>query len=420
MQRTLTDIRERAVELADQITELRSMTDRPDSWARDLRNATAELQTIDVLEARATADERRALDQLAWDRAVEAEAIRELSEQRSGPLAAFGDHSNAESTIMARYVAADEYRGWVEGGTIGPMPSVTVPGSLSLERRNLLDTGNTGGASAGGFLAVGQPLPPVPQQARLFVRDLIPTTPTNLGVVPYVREVSATEFEAASGAGVTTEASAKPEAGIKFEDDTALVRKIAAWIPATEEILSDGPTLQGYVVGRLGYLVRLREERQILAGTGTNEMRGITAFSIQSITGASGVSGDVPRMIASGIGAVEAADGDANGIAMNPLDYWAMIGARHADRFDSDIAFGGGAGTLWGLPVVRSRTITSGLPIVADWTGAMIFDRMTTTIRQSDSHSDFFVTNKIAILAESRIGLAVFSPRLFAKVATKA
>lgn len=420
MKRTLTETRERAIEVAAEINELRSKPERGDTWAADLRNAVAELQSLDVMEARATAAERREIEQYAWDRAVEAEELRQLNDERSGPAAAFGDFSQTDDSIMGRYVSSPEYRGWVEGGHVGSMPTITLRGSMALERRNLLDVGNSGGASADGFLTVGQPITPTPRQARLFIRDLIPTAPTNLAVVPYVREVSAIEFETANGAKVVAEASAKPEARIVFEDDTAIVRKIAAWVPATEEILSDAPTLQGYVIGRLSYLVRVREDQQILAGTGTNELKGITTFGIQSITGASGVSGDVPRMIASGIGAIEASDGDANGVAMHPLDYWAMIGARHSDRFDTDIAFGGGAGTIWGLPVVRTRTVTSGLPIVADWTAAMVFDRLQTTVRQSDSHSDFFITNKLAILAEERIGLAVFRPDLFAKVTTTA
>ena len=42
--------------------------------------------------------------------------------------------------------------------------------------------------------------------------------------------------------------------------------------------------------------------------------------------------------------------------------------------------------------------------ILADWAmGATLFDRMQATIRQSDSHDDWFVYNKVAILAEERI-----------------
>jgi len=109
------------------------------------------------------------------------------------------------------------------------------------------------------------------------------------------------------------------------------------------------------------------------------------------------------------------------GIAMNPLDYWDQIAARRSTFFDGKAANQGGApfaaptGTVWGLPVIRTRALTSLTAIVADWRGAMIFDRMEATVRQSDSHSDYFVKNKLAILAEERLALAVFRPDFFVK-----
>ena len=38
---------------------------------------------------------------------------------------------------------------------------------------------------------------------------------------------------------------------------------------------------------------------------------------------------------------------------------------------------------------------------------------MSVTVRESDSHSDYFVLNKKAVLAEERIGVAWFRPDLF-------
>jgi hypothetical protein len=38
---------------------------------------------------------------------------------------------------------------------------------------------------------------------------------------------------------------------------------------------------------------------------------------------------------------------------------------------------------------------------------------MSITIRQSDSHSDYFTLNKVAVLAEERLGAAWFRPDLF-------
>jgi HK97 family phage major capsid protein len=53
---------------------------------------------------------------------------------------------------------------------------------------------------------------------------------------------------------------------MEFTPALAPVVKIAAWIPVTEEILEDAPTLAGYINTRLAYMVDLREEAQILNG----------------------------------------------------------------------------------------------------------------------------------------------------------
>ena len=48
--------------------------------------------------------------------------------------------------------------------------------------------------------------------------------------------------------------------------------------------------------------------------------------------------------------------------------------------------------------------------------GATLYDRMEGNIRVSENHSDFFVRNAIAILAEERIALAVKRPESFCTV----
>ena len=64
--------------------------------------------------------------------------------------------------------------------------------------------------------------------------------------------------------------------------------------------------------------------------------------------------------------------------------------------------------------MIRSRAITTGEALIGAFRmGATIFDRMQVTIRVGNQHSDFFTTNKVAILAEERIALAVMRPDFF-------
>jgi HK97 family phage major capsid protein len=54
--------------------------------------------------------------------------------------------------------------------------------------------------------------------------------------------------------------------------------------------------------------------------------------------------------------------------------------------------------------------------ILGDWTmGAKIYDRESVEIRVSESHSDYFVKNGVAILAEERYTLGIQRPKAFCK-----
>src|SRR6185437_12710224 len=69
-------------------------------------------------------------------------------------------------------------------------------------------------SGAGNLLPVGQPIAPIPRQARLYLRDLIPTMTTTLAQIPYVQELNPLAYESASAVG---EGSNKPNATLSFQ-----------------------------------------------------------------------------------------------------------------------------------------------------------------------------------------------------------
>jgi HK97 family phage major capsid protein len=403
-----TDLGTRAMDLATELREMRSVpeADRSESFTADIRSKTALLLAADAEFDAVRSMESHEIAQFAWDHAV----ANPAPESR-GPSAAFGNlRDERPQTLGQRYVRSDEYRSWVDGGSKGLLPS--------LEVRALIDSDSTTevDGNAGMLLPQGQPILPTPRQMKLTVRDLIPSTTTTLSSVPYVREFTPATDE--TGASSVAEGVAKPEVVMEWSDQDAPVRKIAAWVPATSEILADAPTLRGYIDGRLRYMLALREQDEILRGNGVApDLLGI--LNTTGIQTQAAVNNDVPATIAAAIGKVELVDGDANGIVMNPGDYWASVATRRSTFFDGAANAQTGApfaeplDTLWGRPVVRTRAFASLASLVGDFTGAMIFDRMGVTVRQSDSHSDYFILNKVAILAEERLALAVFRPDYF-------
>jgi hypothetical protein len=54
--------------------------------------------------------------------------------------------------------------------------------------------------------------------------------------------------------------------------------------------------------------------------------------------------------------------------------------------------------------------MTQGIGVVADWKTVVLWNRMQTMISMSNSHSDFFVRNLVAILAELRAAMGVIRP----------
>lgn len=405
-----TDLLERGAKLS----ELRSLPEdkRGDTHAADLRSAADEIRWLDT--------ELSTVDRLL-EPIPTGQRAPERPESR-GPGAAFAPLGDDEPrTSGERAVTDDAYTDWAQRrGAAGSFPEIQIRGAflgMSDGVRTLVDSDTSGAGNGGLWRPVGTPvLPPQNvQQQRLFVRDLLSVQQTGLSSVPYLREVSA----GTNGVTAVAEGADKPELSVQFVQDDAPVRKLAGWIPVTSEVMWDAPTLRGYIDTRLRYLLALREEKQVLSGGGNApNLKGILDFS--GVQTQAAVAGDVPATIAAAIGKVENVDGYPNGIAMNPLDFWTQVATRHSTQFDGQGINSGGIPYtappmgIWGLPTVRTRSLTALTCVVGDWRlGATLFDRMQTVLRTSDSHSDYFIKNQLAILVEERVALAVHRPDFF-------
>lgn len=396
----------RCLEAADKYADLRNRPEsrRGDDWETELRTAAR-----DLADANTQFDVACRLEKYVWDaQAFHLGIANPPAAEPRGPQAAFADTGRETRSAGEMFVESDWYK-----DHSGDMRSPEI------EVRNLL-TDATSTPGAGLFVPVGSPFlsPGGIFRRRFFLRDLIPVVNTNLQTVPYIREVNPAGLE--GGASAVAEASAKPEVTMEFEQGDAPIRKIAAWVQASMEVLDDAPTLRGYIDTRLAYMLQIREEAELLAGGGVSphikgllDYTGGSNFNLQTVSAGSDLFADV----GTAIGKVENVDLGASGVVMNPLDFWAAIVTRHNTFFDGDVAnfgnapFGAPPPTIWGLPVVRNRGIASGQTLVGAFdVGATIFQREGTTIRTTDSHASLFVSNTWIILAEERLGLAVHRP----------
>lgn len=273
-------------------------------------------------------------------------------------------------------------------------------------RMDLKATITTGGASGG---PVGTPTyrddaVQMPMR-RMQVRDLLPVVQITTGAVEYPKQTLRT-----NNANTVAEGAAKPESTLGWTMATVTPKVIAHWIPASRQILDDGPQLAGLIDTELRYGLALKEEMQLLNGDGTGEnlsglITGATAFAAPFDPAGTETMLDT---IALGILQNALADEPADGIIIHPSDWMRMRLLKDADgKYLLGDPGANVPAVLFGLPVVATQAMTIDKFLVGNFQrAATIYDRWAPRVEVSTEHSDFFTKNLVAILCEERLALA--------------
>lgn len=275
--------------------------------------------------------------------------------------------------------------------------------------------------------------PMVPRNfRRARVRDLFPVSRTSANLIDFFRVLGfgTDRLDLSSSASVVADRNAgntdfglKPKSALKFETDQAPVRTIAHYEVAHRNVLADEPQLQSTINNELLYGLRLTEDNQILNGTGTGEdLRGILQTpGIQEFDGPTDGEATDKKQDYLRRAATKAilAYYDPTGIVVHPYDWEDIELDKGEDghyTVTMNVAVGADA-RLWRMNVVDSPAIAQGTGLVGAFgLGAQLYDRMEANIRIAEQHSDFFVRNAVAILAEERLALAVKRPESFVRV----
>jgi HK97 family phage major capsid protein len=396
------ELRTRATEMRSEWAELAKGGRESDTYRDGKRDFLAEVEDID------TQLTLRSMERPAALRGVPAGA-QAFGEQR--------DYRTPGEIVVAN----EQFRAWAEnaarrGTGIGESPAVDLRNFELRATGDLTNTVAEGDAhGSSSLLPVGQPYLVDTRRRRLFIRDLVSVQQTTLSGIPYVRELNTVAN--ATTASTVKETFEKPDAEVEFTPDFAPVQVIATTIPITTQILEDAATLVGYINGRLIYMLKYREEDEILRGNGvTPDLKGILSYSdVQTVT----TNLDDPiRAIADAIAKIELVDGYADGVAMNPADYWSMVTNRATSSGVLDVGAFSSAPTqyVWGLPVVRTNSMNSLQFVVGNFQmGATLFDRSQAGVRVFEQHADFAKKNMVLLRAEERVALAVNRPDFFVK-----
>ena len=247
----------------------------------------------------------------------------------------------------------------------------------------------------------------------------------------YMEETTFTNASAEQAEEATT-----AEAALDFTEKTASIRKIGVFLPVTEELLADVNGIQGYVNSRLGTMMKLRLDGQLLSGDGSApnlkgilNQTGLPGFNNSSYSGELGKLGQIYQAITE---IRKGAFVEPDAIIMHPSDWYDIVTSvtdiatttSGAAPKNPLFMVAGGFGVdaaprIWGLPVVATSAVAEGTVIVGRFGGgeaAHVVMRQGIDLAVSDSHSDFFLKGKLAIRATMRLGLVVYRPTAFCKI----
>ena len=256
------------------------------------------------------------------------------------------------------------------------------------------------------------PIVPSAQEERT-VADLMLQGTTTAQKITYFEETTFT-----NATDVVAEGEAKPEVTIDFTLREDNVRKIAGWVPVTDEMMEDVPAFESYLRGRLSLMVRQREEAQLLTGSGS----GQNILGVYNRTGVQTVTGYGMSTIDSILAAITEVQKDAfvepTALVVHPNDWFNIRTSKdlNGNYLLGPATLDPNAVRPWGLQVRVTTAAIENTGLVGAFNQAQIFRRSGISIAISTEHEDYFVYNKLAVRAEERLALAVYRPSAFCKV----
>lgn len=373
--------------------ELKAATEKVKEFAEDAKGRMEKGEKLST-DAKERADE-------ALVKFNELSATMTEIEQKLARSGGQGERSGQKS-VGSRFTEQEDVKSFMARN-----PS---KGSVKFECKAIITSLTTDADGSAGDLIIPDRRDGIvaPPERRMTVRDLITPGRTSSNSIQFVQETGFT-----NNAAPTAETAQKPQSEIKFDLKTLPVATIAHWVQASRQILSDAPMLESYVDGRLRYGLAYAEELQLLKGdgTGVNLLGMIPQATAYSAPGGLVADNMIDQLRYAMLQAV-LAEYPATGHILNPID-WARIETLKdgEGRYVIGNPTSGTTPTLWRLPVVETPAMTVDKFLTGAFKlAAQVFDREDASVEMSTEDRDNFIKNLVTILAEERLGLAVYRP----------
>lgn len=332
-----------------------------------------------------------------------------------------GDQGGSQKSYGKQFVEAKGYKEVTEAGIIGKTGRWTTG---SIELKTAITEGTIGSPGPAGALVQNpQVLPGITgiMFQPLTVADLFPGGSTDSPLLRYLVETAIT-----NAAATVAELGLMPESAITFSKVDETLKKIATFLPVSDEMLEDYTQIESYLDARLQLFVNLQKEVQLLRGdgTGTNLVgilnrnglaTSIVLHSSPSISSDNGMDA-VYRQITQ-IRTTSFLEPET--VVIDPLGWENMVLAKDSNgRYYAQGPFMTTQNpTLWGKPVVPTTSMPGNTALVGAFRqAAQLFSKGGLIVEASNSHEDYFQRGETAIRAQLRCLLAVYRPGAFGTV----
>ena len=244
------------------------------------------------------------------------------------------------------------------------------------------------------------------------VRDFMNVIPTSTDTIYYMTETLDT-----NATQVTAPGADKGQSEISLTQNTETVTKISTYLSLAEEMLDDIPGMSAYLTARFTSKLKVKEDQQILYGTGSsNQIQGITplaqAYDGDEIALGTGIQQiDVLR---AAIAQARVDEYRPSLILLHPNDVRDIDLLKDSTNLYIHNGIFGNRPMIGGVPILETTAITEGDFLVGDFRmGATLWDRKQAQVRFSDQHSDNFIKNVITVVFEERLAQTVERPNAF-------
>jgi HK97 family phage major capsid protein len=317
------------------------------------------------------------------------------------------------------FVKSAALKGYTPGSGIGPSAH------LDVDLKTLFQTGNISGAGWDPEDIRTGRLELTPQRADVHVANYFPTTTTTMSSVVYMEETTFASVGSDGStptsdglASLTNEGVQYGEAQLALTERQEPVRKVAVWLPVTDEQFEDEPRARDYVNNRLPYMVRAKLDSQLLTGSGTApQMKGVE--NVVGVQTQSLGSDSIPDAVYKAARKIRS-DGFAepNVIFVAP-SRWESV--RLLKTADGVYIWGHpsmpGPFTMWGIPVVETTAGTESKITLGDFANfSELAMKRGLDVQVTNSHGSLFIEGKLAIRADLRAAACFYRPKAFAVV----